>query len=242
MTEAKPPELFELKPPQANLATYAVARAASDPLVLQELDRVSKLLAQAPRVLVTNDETYARAGDLVKMIKVSRKKLDDFRKDLTGPVDKALKSVNKYFRDSAFAGIDSAEAQIKAKMGIWFRAEEERRRAEALRAQEAAEAEALALADQAAQQGQEAAANSLLEAGIASGEAEIKAAKIGPGRGEHGAVASAKKVWKWKLADASQVPRAYLTVDTMGITAAVLEGVREIPGIEIYEDIQVAIR
>lgn len=242
MTEPKATELFELKPPQQNLATYAIARAAADPLVMTELKRVAKLVAQAPRVLVTNDDTYAKAGDLVKLMKVSRKKLDDFRRDLTGPVDKALKAVNKYFRESAFAGIDAAETQIKTKMGIWFRLEEERRRLEALRAQQEAEAEALALAERAAEQGQEDAAESILEAGISSGEAELKAAEMGPGRGELGAVSSAKKVWKWKLIDQRLVPHQYLAVDSAVVNAAVREGTRAIPGIEIYQDIQVAIR
>ena len=45
------------------------------------------------------------------------------------------------------------------------------------------------------------------------------------------------KTWKHEVTDPDQVPREYLTVDEKKIRAAVKDGVRSIPGVNIYEDI-----
>lgn len=235
-------ELFQPEPAGQSLTTYAVAKAAANPVVTAEMERLSKLLAQTPRVEVTDQETYTKAGDLLKLIKSSRKKLDDVRKELTGPVDKALKAVNKYFRETAFNEVDAAERAVKAKMAEWYREEERRKAEEARRAAEEAERQALELAAQAEQSGQEAAADAIMEQGAATAEAEQKAAAMGVARGDHGSATSGRKVWKWRLIDKDKVPREFLTVDNVLVNEAVKTGTREIPGIEIYEDVQIAIR
>jgi hypothetical protein len=236
-------QLFEVTPKQ-QLATYAVTRVASDPTVVAELERLNGLLIQAARVPaeIPDQGTYAKAGDLLKLIKASRKKLDEYRKGLTGPVDRALKAVNKYFREAAFTEIDEAESEIKAKMGDWYRAEEQKRQEAARLAAQEAERQALEAAQALEASGQEAAAEAVVEQAIETSEAEAKAAKLGPTRGDHGSTTSARKVWKWRVADKTQVPMEYLTVDKLLVNQAVKAGVREIPGLEIYEDVQVAIR
>ena len=235
-------ELFKPEPEGQNLTTYAVARAAGDPTVQTETERLTQLLAQVPRVEVTDEESNERATDLLKLIKTSRKKLDEIRKELTGPVDRAVKAVNKYFRETAFLEADSAEKEIKTKMASWYTIERQRREEAARRRAEAEEAARLELAEQAEALGQDAAAEAILEGGIETAEAEMKAAKMGTSRGQHGGTSSARTVWKWKLTDKDQVPREYLTVDRVLINEAVRNGLREIPGIEIYEDVQIAVR
>lgn len=55
-----------------------------------------------------------------------------------------------------------------------------------------------------------------------------------------GAAATFRKVWKFEVEDASRVPTAYMVVDEKLIRAAVADGAREIPGVRIYEEEQVA--
>jgi phage host-nuclease inhibitor protein Gam len=43
------------------------------------------------------------------------------------------------------------------------------------------------------------------------------------------------KVWKHRIVDASKVPAEYLTVDEKKIAKVVTAGLRNIPGVEIYE-------
>jgi hypothetical protein len=51
-----------------------------------------------------------------------------------------------------------------------------------------------------------------------------------------------RKVWKFDVLDDELVPRDYLVVDESLIRKAMAAGVREIPGVRIYQDEQVTIR
>ena len=55
-----------------------------------------------------------------------------------------------------------------------------------------------------------------------------------------GAAATFRKVWKFEVEDATRVPDAYRVVDEKLIRAAVADGAREIPGVRIYAEEQVA--
>ena len=48
--------------------------------------------------------------------------------------------------------------------------------------------------------------------------------------------ASLKKVWKFKVNNIDEIPSGYLMVNESAIELAIERGIREIPGIEIYED------
>lgn len=54
--------------------------------------------------------------------------------------------------------------------------------------------------------------------------------------------ASANTFWTFRITDPAAVPTRYLKVDEAAIKAAVAGGVREIDGVEIYEDVRTAIR
>ena len=51
---------------------------------------------------------------------------------------------------------------------------------------------------------------------------------------------TARMVWKFKVVDATQVPRAYMVVDESRIRTSVNAGVREIPGVDIYSEEQIS--
>jgi hypothetical protein len=50
-----------------------------------------------------------------------------------------------------------------------------------------------------------------------------------------------KKIWKFEITDEKDVPKKYLSVDEKKIRQAVKDGVREIKGVRIYEDIVLAV-
>lgn len=54
--------------------------------------------------------------------------------------------------------------------------------------------------------------------------------------------ASASRFWNYRVVDPQAVPRQFLMVNEAAIKAAVAGGVREIPGVEIFEDVRTAIR
>jgi len=57
-----------------------------------------------------------------------------------------------------------------------------------------------------------------------------------------GVKASASLKWVHQITDAAAVPRQYLMVNEVAIKAAIAGGIREIPGVRIYEDVRTAIR
>jgi hypothetical protein len=52
---------------------------------------------------------------------------------------------------------------------------------------------------------------------------------------------SITKVWSYELLDLNAVPREYLTIDDTKVKTAIKSGVREIPGILIYQKDQLVI-
>lgn len=57
-----------------------------------------------------------------------------------------------------------------------------------------------------------------------------------------GALASASTKWTHEVLDPSLVPRNYLMVNEAAIKAAVAGGLRNIPGVRIFETVRTAIR
>jgi FtsZ-interacting cell division protein YlmF len=60
--------------------------------------------------------------------------------------------------------------------------------------------------------------------------------------GDYGAVAFEKTRWRFEVVDPTQIPLGYLKLDDDAINAAIADGVREIPGLEIFEEHQFQIR
>lgn len=57
-----------------------------------------------------------------------------------------------------------------------------------------------------------------------------------------GVKAAASVKWVHEVTDAAQVPRQYLMVNEAALKAAIAGGVREIPGVRIFEQVRTAIR
>ena len=58
---------------------------------------------------------------------------------------------------------------------------------------------------------------------------------------EDGKLSKVKK-WTWELEDEVAVPREYLALDAKKIDDAVKQGVRNIPGIKIFEKEEISMR
>jgi hypothetical protein len=116
-------------------------------------------------------------------------------------------------------------------------AAEARARAEA--AAKAGDEDAARLAEIA--KAEEAKAQVVAEMPVVQVEAPVIPKASGPVRTAAG-TASTKKVWKFEITDAQSVPREYLAVDEKAIREAVKAGVRSIPGVNIFETNDIAIR
>ena len=54
--------------------------------------------------------------------------------------------------------------------------------------------------------------------------------------------AIAQKVWEFEVVDPKQVPRDYLRVDESAIRRAIMQGIRNIPGVKIYQTERLTVR
>lgn len=204
-----------------------------------ELDRASQSLAIDARTFtVTTPEAYEFAGTKLTEIKARRKALDELRKTITEPLDKAKKAVMDFFRGPGDR-LDQAEAAIKRSM-LQFQAEAERkRREEQARLEEQARKEREKLERQAAAaaaKGREEKAAELeaRAATVVAPIAQTAARKV--------AGVGFRTVWKFEVVDPAAVPREYLVVDEAKIrkvVGALKEGT-SIPGVRVWSEKSIA--
>lgn len=171
---------------------------------------------------IQSDEEYADAAELLKVVKHKHKVLDDERTVSVKPLNDEVKEINAWFKP-ALDRLKQCETELKRIMGAYLLAkaqEQQRLLAEASKAaQEALVTESDPQANVMALVQQATAAQAPKVSGV-----------------------SVSKVWKWELVDPSQVPSEYWSIDPSKVDAALKQGVRDIPGIRVYEDARVIAR
>lgn len=208
------------RPPIVTAEELAAATADLD-------QRSEALIASAGRARVENQAHAGKAADLIKMITAHVKALEDVREAHKRPILEAGKVVDAHFK-ARTAPLDAAKAAVKGMVSAWQAAE---------RAKAAAEAKAKLDAARAAEE-RARAAGVLSTTPVAEPEPEPQQVV----RGATGAGIVTTKRWVHEVTDAAAVPRQYLTVDDAAIKAAVKAGVRDIPGVRIYQDETVTVR
>ena len=167
-----------------------------------------------------------------KAIEVSRKDFVRAPNDFVG----AVNGLAKYYQELLKNGVQKS----KDKLNIFAKAK-------ALEAQKAAEAERRARAEMQAKLDAEA-AQMTAEAKAQDETAEaITAPKLpdAPPPVESKTIRAASgsatmvKTWKYEVIDPDIVPREFTMIDEKAIRAAVKDGIREIPGVRIFEDTNV---
>jgi len=210
------------------------------------LPEIERMKAQAMAHVVTDEasqnEAITMAGQAKKLATAIEKK----RKEVIEAPGEFVKTVNsfvKVFRDS----LDDIDRKLKAgiqshmiKIQMEQREAQERARIEAAKIQHELDLRAAELNAQ-----REAEARKAAEKGepAAPMEPEVTApvvvAPVVPVqkvfRSETGSSVHLRKDWVWDILDISLIPGKYLVVDKVSVNQAIKSGIREIPGIRIYE-------
>ncbi len=175
-------------------------------------------LEALPPIMV--DDDLADYSERAKVLKGVLSMIEKARKGEKDQINKDAKTVDGHFQKLAKPVQDASDAIVGA-INAWQRAKlEEQRRLE----REAAEA-----------------AKVFQDETPAESPAPVKeVARVVSSTGRVAAVAAT--VWKHRVIDPAKVPAKYLMVNESAIKAAVAGGVREIEGVEIYEDVRTAIR
>ena len=172
--------------------------------------------------VIQNDDEYADAAELLKVVKHKFKVLDDERTISVKPLNDEVKEINAWFKP-ALDRLKECETALKKIMGSYSLAKQQEQQRLLAEASKAAEA-ALVTASNPQQNVMQ-----LVQQATAA-----QAPKV--------AGVSVSKVWKWELVDPAQVPAEYWSIDPAKLDAALKAGVREIPGVRVYEDARVVAR
>lgn len=182
-------------------------------------------LQRANELVIDNDTQESVATNILSMIAVSKKTLEEQRKFLVKPLNDHVKAINNRFKLYS-EPLNQADAIIRKKVLDYKKLKEQRRLEEERKVREAAEEEQARLA----------------MSGIKTPLPEPVVPKApATTRAELGST-NIKKVWTFEIVDESQIPREYLTVNTKKIAAVVKAGIRNIPGVRIYQQDQLSVR
>jgi hypothetical protein len=208
---------------------------------------IGELIEASKKVVIVSQVDLSIATDLCKAIKQRLKEADDARTAITQPINKGLSEVNSRFK-AMTTPLADAETSLKNKMVQFQDAAERRAKEEAARLQKiqdekdrVAEEERQARAKEEAAQGEDPDLDRpVVPVSISPPPAPIVSAPIQPQirkttYGQSGAAFTAKKVWDYELVDLSKVPVQFLCLDTTKVGQAVKAGIREIPGIKVFE-------
>lgn len=196
------------------------AKTALRPYVAE----IDKMVSAADDLKIETEADNQRAVVLGTSAKKLAKQIDDKRKQIIADPNDFVKSVNsfaKIFTDK----LGVVEDTLKRKISQYRVAQEQKRREEEKRAREEAAKIQAALNADAEKKGIE--APQVVAPIIPKAPAAV--------RTETGA-ASGRKVWTFELEDLDKVPREWLRLDEIKVRDAIRAGVRDIPGIRIFEE------
>ncbi len=186
--------------------------------------RTEALCASAERAVIDSGPTLEKGADLAKMIRDHLKTAEGERTALTGPLNTVLKNINTRFKkyteplERAKGVIDGKMVTYGKKVAEAQRIEDEKRRKEedAVRVEEFPD-----------------------EMAFTPPTAAPKPATV---YGNTGSAASFTNTWDFEVTNAAEVPREYLVPDEKKIRQAVKDGVRAIPGVNIFEKTGLRVR
>lgn len=200
----------------------------------KEVVNSEALAVQYQNIVITNNDEYTDAGEILKKVRGSIKNLENMRLEKTRPLDKLKKEWTEWFSRPIDKLKIADEAISKARRIFWSDMEE-KRRAEEAKAREIAQKEADRLAkraDKAEEKGQDDKAEILraqaqqIESIVPVVESKVEAT----------AGISMRKNWKFEIVDASKIPAQYLIPDEKKIGAHVraLKEECQIAGVRVY--------
>lgn len=221
-------------------------------------ENANNLLEQAKRADITDAETYAKGGDLIKIARGEAAKVEDMRKALSGPYHATWKFINDAFGVTK-TQFDKIKKEIEPKMLKWKREEDARlaeiARAEAKRIEEEALAKA-ALEAKAEDQ------DAVMDAAAEVADKVVEKSAVGLTRGNYGSSTGTKKVYTTNVVNLKEFLGALvkhiddgnarnielgalIDLRKAGLNALakdmIEQGVKKMPGAEFVESDKIAV-
>jgi len=177
------------------------------------------LIAMANHHGVENQTEADEANEILKKITHGLKLMEEKRKSFTAPLNQSLKEINETFKQMALP-VNAAKTALSDRLMSWRRQEQARideERAKAVREEERR--------------------RKIQEAHAAKGHVvkEDITPVVKPIPFSVNDTTKVQLRWTYEIEDDTKIPRDYLTVNGPAITQAVRAGVRDIPGVKIFQ-------
>lgn len=193
--------------------------------------QTDKIVAAAQALAVVDDVGMREATDLLGWIARAKKQVEEKRKFFVDPLNKQVKAINAMFKRYA-EPLEQADTLLRGKVLSYRREQDRIRREEEERLRKLQEKEQKRLERQAAKK------DLPPPPPMPTPQVQEQAKTV---HSDFGSV-SAKKVWDFKIIDPAQIPAEFMMVNEKAIRAAVKAGVRNIPGVKIYQREELAVR
>lgn len=187
------------------------------------IEEIDKTYEVAQQLKVEDQESNKKAVEIGTSAKKLYKKIEETRKSIIEEPNSFVKSVNSFARIFTDK-LKSIEQLMKQKISQYRAIEEQKRREAELKAKKAIEELQKKLEKEAKEKGIEPVK---VEAPVIPAEPKITRTESGS--------ASGRKVWTFEVVNIDEVPREYLSLNEKKVRDAVRAGVREIPGIRIFQ-------
>lgn len=171
---------------------------------------ISPMVSKAQSYEITNVQQVDEASVFLRELQQTEKRIEDKRTEITKPMNQSLKAINDLFKKVS-APIIQARGLLTNRILTWRREEADRIEKE--------EARRRKIQDAHAEMGHEVNAPVMIQ----RTETTIGNTRV-------------SKVWKWKLEDFGKLPDDFKGIDGVKINAVIRGGIREIPGLKIYEE------
>lgn len=182
-------------------------------LIRREATEVNELLTISKHIKIEAPETEQAVSKMLEEIVERAKKLDKEKKEATQPLMKSLDKIRSWFKPT-----ETALAQVERTLKDAVLDYRRRLRLQA----EAARVEM---------------AKSVTPAEVKTAIAKLETSAPPQTQG-----LGVSKVWMFVVTDESLVPREYFKLDETLIRKAIRSGVREIPGVHISQEEQIAVK
>jgi hypothetical protein len=168
------------------------------------------LVTRSEEIVVSSEEDQYNASKFLQEVRVALKNIEAKRVSFTKPINESLRNINATFKEIALP-LEKAEATVSKKILLWRQAEQERIAKEEERRRKI-------------QQAHEKKGHNV------SSPVVMERPKNTVG------YTQSRKIWKYKITDFSKVPDEYKTLNQVAVNEAIREGVREISGLELYQE------
>ena len=191
-----------------------------DPQEIQTIQSSDTALIDMANAHIVLDQSHAdEANEILTKINHGLKQIEAKRLSFTGPLNQSLKEINASFKKMV-EPIKYAKDELTSRLMTWRRQEQARIDAEREKAVKEEERR-----------------RKIQEAHAAKGHVvkEDITPVVKPVPFSVNDTTKVQKRWTYEIEDSSVIPRQYMVVDGPAITRAIRDGVRDIPGVKIYQ-------